>query len=56
MGVTPARIGSAAAVLRRVVEGSLRHGADRALSDGKITVFRPRPPSRPRGTRRARGQ
>ena len=38
MGVTPARIGSAAAVLRRVVEGSLRRGADRALSDGKITV------------------
>ena len=38
MGVTPARIGSAAAVLRRVVEGSLRRGADRALSDGKITA------------------
>ena len=37
LGVTPARIGSAAAVLRRVVEGSLRRGADRALSDGKIT-------------------
>ena len=37
MGITPARIGSAAAVLRRVVEGSLRRGADRALSDGKIT-------------------
>ena len=32
MGVTPARIGSAAAVLRRVVEGSIRRGADRALS------------------------
>jgi len=38
VGVTPARIGSAAAVLRRVVEGSLRRGADRALSDGKITA------------------
>ena len=35
--VTPARIGSAAAVLRRVVEGSVRHGADRALTGGKIT-------------------
>jgi len=38
VGVTPARIGSAAAVLRRVVEGSLRRGADRALSDGEITL------------------
>jgi len=38
VGTTPARIGSAAAVLRRVVEGSLRRGADRALSDGKITA------------------
>ena len=37
MGVTPARIGSAAAVLRRVVEGSRRRGADRALSEAKIT-------------------
>ena len=49
--MTPARIGSAAAVLRRVVEGSTRHGADRALDDGKITVVRPRLSSRPRGTR-----
>ncbi len=56
VGPTPARIGSAAAVLRRVVEGSRRRGADRALSEGKITGVRPRPPSRPRGTRRARGQ
>ena len=38
VGVTPARIGSAAAVLRRVVEGSLRRGADRALSEAKSTV------------------
>jgi hypothetical protein len=38
VGVTPARIGSAAAELRRVVEGSLRRGADHALSDGKITL------------------
>jgi hypothetical protein len=38
LDVTPARIGSAAAVLRRVVKGSLRRGADRALSDGKIMV------------------
>ena len=37
MGTTPARIGSAAAALRRVVEGSTRRGADRALADGKIT-------------------
>jgi hypothetical protein len=37
VGTTPARIGSAAAVLRRVVEGSTRHGADRALADGTIT-------------------
>ena len=35
MGTTPARIGSAAAVLRRVVEGSVRHGADRALTEGR---------------------
>jgi len=37
VGVTPARIGSAAAVLRRVVEGSIRRGADRALTDGETT-------------------
>ena len=37
MGATPARIGSAAAVLRRVVEGSVKRGADHALTDGKIT-------------------
>ncbi len=36
VGVTPARIGSAAAVLRRVVEGSTSRGADRTLADGKI--------------------
>jgi hypothetical protein len=41
VGTTPARIGSAAAVLRRVVEGSPRRGADRALDDGKIMVLRP---------------
>ena len=38
MGVTPARIGSVAAVLRRVVEGSLRRGADRTLSEKETTV------------------
>jgi hypothetical protein len=38
VGTTPARIGSAAAVLRRVVEGSTRHGADRVLADGTITT------------------
>ena len=38
LGVTPARIGSAAAVLRRVVEGSTRRGADRALAEGKNTI------------------
>jgi hypothetical protein len=38
LGVSPARIGSAAAVLRRVVEGSVRRGADRALTDRNITV------------------
>ena len=38
VGATPARIRSAAAVLRCVVEGSLRRGADRALSDGTTTV------------------
>lgn len=38
VGVTPARIGSAAAVLRRVVEGSIRHGADRALTERKSTT------------------
>jgi hypothetical protein len=31
----PARIGSAAAVLRRVVEDSTRRGVDRALTDGR---------------------
>jgi len=35
VGTTPARIGTAAAVPRRVVEGSVRRGADRALTDGK---------------------
>ena len=40
MGTSPARIGSAAAVLRHVVEGSTRRrGADRSLIDGKNTVF-----------------
>ena len=35
LGVTPARIGSAAAVLRRVVEDSIRGGADRARVPGR---------------------
>jgi hypothetical protein len=35
VGTTPARIGSAAAELRRVVEGSTRRGANRALADGR---------------------
>ena len=37
MGVTPARIGSAAAVSGAPEEGSLRRGADRVASEAKIT-------------------
>ena len=54
VGVTPARIGSAAAVLAR--RGGFaqrrRSRAERREDHG----VRPRPPSRPRGTRRARGR
>ena len=39
LGVTPARIGSAAAVLRRVVKGSTRRGADRALAEENFTLL-----------------
>ena len=38
LDVTPARIGSAAAVLRRIVEDSATSGADRAVTDGTTTV------------------
>lgn len=37
LGRTPARIGSAAAVLRRVVEDSVNGGADRAGTEVTIT-------------------